>query len=152
MKNMKHTYKINGTLVLFFIAFSGSIFFFPISLGERYTCLYHRLFNSHDQVNENTKPTSSYDKGKRKSELSENYAGNDLKNDEAAVQDNSSEQKESGQELISAHGSVLLDKYIHYYAFPWWISVALTALSIFLWKRLKRDYKKNQSDLNSFIV
>ena len=106
---MKKSRKKMYIIVLFLIAFSGSIFFFPVNLASRYTCFYHRLFDHNDQVNKNTNTASSQDEV---------------------------------EEHSDSNGSILLEKYLHHYAFPWWFSVALTALSIFLWKRLKKDLSR----------
>ncbi len=106
---MKKSRKKLYIIIMFLVAFSGSIFFFPMNLGGRYTCFYHRLFDHHDQVNENANTASSLDKV---------------------------------EEHFDSHDSILLEKYLHDYAFPWWFSVTLTALSIFLWKRLKKDLSR----------
>ena len=105
--------------LIIFITASGSIFFFPMNIGDRYTCFYHRLF---DPPQSDVTIDASIDN-----------------------QDNIS--KHATHSNLSQHHSALLDKYLDQYAFIWWSSVALLALCMYLFFKLKKNVVVNDSSL-----
>ena len=119
MKNSIFRSKKFYLSLIIIIAASGSIFFFPMNIGEQYTCFYHRLF---DPPQSDVTLDASIDN-----------------------QDNISNQATHSN--LSQHHSVLLDKYLDQYAFIWWSSVALLALCVYLFFKLKRNVVVNESSL-----
>lgn len=106
-----------GLIIL--IAASGTIFFFPMNIGGRYTCFYHRLFDP---------PQSS-----------------EAVNSSPMLQDYNSGQEIHYES--SHQQSELLHNYLHQYAFIWWGSVGLLALCVYLFIKQKRNQKVNESRL-----
>jgi hypothetical protein len=96
--------------IIILLATSGSILFFPINIGGRYTCFYHRIFDPY--------------------QLSSDH---DVSH---TIQDNIPGQ-ETHTESSHQH-SDLLDNYLHRYAFIWWGSVGLLALGIYLFLKVKK--------------
>jgi hypothetical protein len=119
--------------IIILIATSGSIFFFPMNLGEKYTCFYHRIFNHSHPVSD-VNALNQHQDGKNNLSKS---GDNNLSN--GTSKQNNSE--------TSQHGSVLLDNYLHQYAFPWWASVSLLALCIYLLLKIKRKVRTDESSL-----
>lgn len=105
------------------IAAFGTIFFFPMNIGGKYTCFYHRVFNQEHPAVEKFVPAAPQTVSQKETAA---------KNSSAAGQD---------QEHISSHehGSVLLEKYLTKYAFFWWGSFGTLALGVYLLYRLKRN-------------
>ena len=103
--------------MIIFIAAAGVIFFFPMNIAGRYTCFYHRLFDS---------PQSAGTAAVVHSHM-----------DHSGVSDRADE----------SHGqSVLLENYLHHYAFLWWASVGMLALFGYLFLKARRDaHDDNQS-------
>ena len=104
-----HKLKIfkNKTLLSLLLLFgiSGSVFFLPIHLDSKYTCLYHQFFNNENPVH--------------KSEIHHED------------QDNDQYQLRSAGHGMNSHGEEMLNMYISHYAFSWWSSLALAAFSIY---------------------
>jgi hypothetical protein len=119
--------------IIILITISGSIFFFPINIGGKYTCFYHRIFDHtnpvsdinemdhHHKVNTNLSKSENYD-------LHNQVSGNSINN-------------------TPHHGSLLLDNYLHQYAFLWWTSIGLLALCIYLVLKIKQNINVNESNL-----
>lgn len=105
--------------MIFLIAAAGSIFFFPMNIGGRYTCFYHRLFDPPQA--ESGLNASINNQGKILSGHTNQMNGHDH--------------------------SVLLDNYLHQYAFIWWGSVGILALCIYIFFKIKKDIKVNDPNL-----
>ena len=103
--------------VIIVIAILGSTLFFPVNIDGRYTCFYHRLFDSPQAAS--TVPGA--DKYKP----------------------NFSDQHENMP--FSYHQSLLLQHYLHRYAFLWWGSVSVLALYIFIHRKKKKNLGRNDS-------
>lgn len=115
-KNIFKRKKIYLGLIIFFAA-SGTIFFFPMNIGGQYTCFYHRLFDP---------PQSNAD-----SDVLVNNQ-NVIPNHELCAE-------------ASHHDTILLDNYLHQYAFIWWGSVGVLALCFYIFFKLRRNLKVNDS-------
>ena len=115
------------------IATSGSIFFFPMNIGEKYTCFYHRIFDHSHPVSD-ANASGHFQDGKKNLSKSGDHNLNDM-----ASRHNNTE--------TTHHGSLLLDNYLHQYAFPWWASVGLLALCIYLLLKTKRKVRTDKSSL-----
>lgn len=87
------------------IAFSGSIFFFPMNIDGKYTCLYHRLIDHSHPLTD------------------------------VMISDHK----------MNHHHSTLLSNYLHLYALPWWISIGLVSLCIYLVLRFRNSVAKKES-------
>jgi hypothetical protein len=120
-----------GIIVL--IATAGSIFFFPMNIGGKYTCFYHRLFNHEQPVLQVNELDHQQHGGTRI-----------LQSGDRKMSDKVSTQNKTE---TTHHGSVLLDNYLHQYAFPWWVSIGLLAFGIYLFLKIKRKLKRNESSL-----
>ena len=125
--------KINYLVIGIVITTLGTVFFFPLTIDGRYTCFFHRIFN-------HTHPVSDINamdqQQEEKTELSKS-GNHDLHNQLSGNDKNNT----------SHHGSMLLDNYLHQYAFPWWASIGLLALCIYLVLRLKNNLTENDSSL-----
>lgn len=121
--------------IIILIATAGSLFFFPMNIGGRYTCFYHRLFDHSHPVTQVSGMDHQQDMEERMS-----TAGNQNLSDNA-------NREVSTQ--TTHHGSILLDNYLHQYAFPWWASIGLLALGIYLFLKIKRNLKEKESSLTA---
>ena len=120
-------------IIVLLITTAGTVFFFPMNIGGKYTCYYHRIIDhSHPVTNVNT--LDYHQEGIE--DISK--SGNHNLSDVASIQDNTKS---------SHHGSLLLDNYLHHYAFPWWASVGIFALCIGLLLKLKKNVRGNKSSL-----
>jgi hypothetical protein len=120
-------------IMILLITAAGTIFFFPMNIGGKYTCFYHRIFN-HSQPVSNINVVNHHPEGKQ--DLSK--FGDPNVSDVASKHDNTE----------SSHlESVLLDNYLHQYAFPWWASVGIMALCISFLLKLKKNVRENESSL-----
>jgi len=106
-----------GLTILF--AASGTIFFFPMNIGGRYTCFYHRIFDP-PQYTATVKLSHT--------------PLNDISDQETRTES-------------SRQHADLLHNYLHRYAFIWWGSVGSLALCIYLFLRLKKNINANESSL-----
>lgn len=115
--------------VIILITALGSVLFFPMNIGGRYTCFYHRIFNA-------SHPVFGASVSAHTHHRVENSPGSD-------------DNHNNGQENMSPsdHDSSLLDAYLNFYAFIWWGSVGLLALFIYLFFKLKRNVKVKESSL-----
>lgn len=116
--------------IIILIAISGSIFFFPMNIGGKYTCFYHRIFNHTHPVSD-INAMDHHQKGNANLSKSENY---DLHDQVSA----------NGKNNTFHHGSLLLDNYLHQYAFLWWTSIGLLALCIYLVLKIKQNITVNE--------
>ena len=48
MKKLIKKYYLLLIWILLLTSMTGAVFFFPINLNEKYTCLYHRLYDNSD--------------------------------------------------------------------------------------------------------
>ena len=119
--------------LLILIALLGSIFFFPLNLGGKYTCFYHRIFAHSQPVSE------------KKILENHKYGNIILFNSD----DQSLSESENNQDHpeTSHHDSALLDTYIHQYALLWWSSIGLFILGVYLLSKLTGSVKGNDSGL-----
>jgi len=120
-------------IIIVLLATAGSIFFFPMNIGGRYTCFYHRVFdhshpvshvnavNHHQDVEMGISKSGDHELGEKVTGLNNTSTHN--------------------------HGSILLDNYLHQYALPWWASVGLLAFGIYLFLKLKKNVKGKESSL-----
>jgi hypothetical protein len=123
--------KINYLVISIMITASGTVFFFPLNIDGKYTCFYHRIF---DHSNLEHRHIHSEDLNQTENK---NSTPNDKKNND-----------DSRNKVIGTHyRSVLLENYLHQYAFVWWLSVGLLALSIFMWLKLKKQDRKYKSGI-----
>jgi hypothetical protein len=130
--------KINYLVISIMITASGTVFFFPLNIDGKYTCFYHRIFDhSHPVSNEaNLEHRHIHSEDLNQTE-NKNSTPNDKKNND-----------DSRNKVIGTHyRSVLLENYLHQYAFVWWLSVGLLALSIFMWLKLKKQDRKYKSGI-----
>ena len=133
MKNRVFKRKGIYLIVVLLITAAGTVFFFPMNIGGKYTCLYHRIFD-HSQPVSNVNITDQHQEGKQ--DLSK--SGYHYPSDVTSKQDNT--------ESLH-HDSVLLDNYLHRYAFPWWGSVGILALCISFLLKLKKNDRGHESSL-----
>ncbi len=125
MKFMIHEFKKTYLLVIVLMATAGTVFFFPVNIGGKYTCFYHRIFH-HSQPIPDGMILDHHQKQIK------NVKESNIHNPTNAV--NSPVDNES-----SPHGSGLMDNYLHQYAFPWWTSVGLLSLCIYLLLKVKKS-------------
>ena len=88
-------------LILLLSGISGTFFFFPLQMGGRYTCVYHRLFEAENPIPGNNSATNT---GTSVVESAGNHDHSE---------------------------SPFLHRYLHHYAILWWISLALFAFSVY---------------------
>jgi hypothetical protein len=157
--------KINYLVISIMITASGTVFFFPLNIDGKYTCFYHRIFDhSHPVSNEaNLEHRHIHSEDLNQTE-NKNSTPNDKKNNDDSRNKvigtlNQTENKnstpndkknndDSRNKVIGTHyRSVLLENYLHQYAFVWWLSVGLLALSIFMWLKLKKQDRKYKSGI-----
>ena len=120
-------------VIIVLITAAGTVFFFPMNIGGKYTCYYHRIFDHSHPVSD-ANALDHHQDGK----MNLSKSGDHNLSNEASKQDNN--------ETLH-YGSDLLDNYLHQYAFPWWASVGLLALCIYLLLKLKRNVRGNEPGL-----
>ena len=125
--------KIKYLVIGITITTLGTVLFFPLTIDGRYTCFYHRFFNHTHPVSD-INMIDQHQEGNTELSKSGNH---DLENQVRGNDKNNT----------SHHGSVLLDNYLHQYAFPWWASIGLLTLCIYLVLRLKKNITENDSSL-----
>jgi len=103
--------------IIIVIAGLGSVLFFPVNIGGRYTCFYHRLFD----LPQAPSMVPVADRHKQ-------YFAD-----------------QEGNSPFSYHQSVLLHNYLHRYAFIWWGSVSILAFCIFIRRKKKRNIGRDDS-------
>ena len=119
MKNNRARSKKFYLGLIILIAASGTIFFFPLNIGGRYTCFYHRIFDSPQSI---ASADGSY--------MQDDYrSGQDI-------------HIESPQQYAD-----LLHNYLKKYAFIWWGSVGILAFCIYVFLKLKKTTNMNNSSL-----
>ncbi len=133
MKNSVFKRKKFYLIMILLITTAGTVFFFPMNIGGKYTCYYHRIIN-HSQPVLNVNTLDHHQEGIE--DISK--SGNHNLSDVVSNQDNTKS---------SHHGSLLLDNYLHQYAFFWWASVGIFALCISLLLRLKKNVRGNKYSL-----
>ena len=124
------TKKVYLSMILL-ITLAGTVFFFPMNLGGQYTCFFHRIFDHAHPVSE--VPMAA---GHPETHLNS-----------PSITDQDMNTKAGGMDISETghHGSELLDNYLHQYAFPWWVSIGLLALSIYMWIKQERNMKEMDS-------
>lgn len=127
--------KIKYLIIGIVITTFGTVLFFPLTIEGRYTCFFHRIFNHSHPVSE----TNVLDHHQKESAELTNSGNHDLHNSVS----------ENDKNNTSHHGSVLLDNYLHQYAFPWWASVGLLALGVYLFLKQKKNLNEKESSLTS---
>ena len=110
MSFFKIRHKKYLVLLMLITGLAGTFFFFPVPIGDQSSCCYESMFGGN-----------------------ENCQCKRAMKEHAAHQAMMSEGSEMHQ-----HGSVLLDSYLHHYAFPWWISVGLLVTGGIMWMREKK--------------
>ena len=98
--------------IMLLVAIIGSIFFLPIYLDAKYTCLYHLFFNTENPVHNSENLTDG-------------------------ITDNQNQQKNSNHNMHK-HGEKMLNMYMSNYAFIWWSSLALAVFCVY---QLNHIYK-----------
>ncbi len=126
------TKKVYLSMILL-ITSAGAVFFFPMNIGGQYTCFFHRIFDHGHPVSEF--PVTS-DHGE--THVNSSSTTHQDMNNHAGGMDIS----ETGH-----HSSELLDNYLQKYAFPWWASIGLLALCIYLLLKIKGNITENESKL-----
>jgi hypothetical protein len=134
---------------LLVMGLAGSVLFFPININSRYTCLFHRIFQSqNDHVAFMTRPLEKrmieVDKSNGNSKSSEveingknEFSGRDSRRSQSAMT------SDLDKGYICANA--LLKNYIHGYALFWWGSLLLLAGCYFL-MRYRRTIQDSESD------
>jgi len=130
--------KIKYLIIGIVITTSGTVFFFPVTIDGRYTCVFHRIFD-------HSHPVSNVVNGEGVHIHSE--VNNQSDNSHSLNTDRNINRETESKINHTTHGSVLLDKYLETYAFLWWLSVGLLALSIFMWLNLNKKIKIKQSEI-----
>jgi hypothetical protein len=130
----KKNYLIIGIL----ITSLGTVLFFPLDIDGRYTCFYHRIFDQ-------THPVSNKVESVNGHIHSEDFNRTESWN--STLDDIKNNNDKRSKVIGTQHGSVLLDNYLHQYALAWWASVGFLALSIFMWLKLKKKYRKRKSGI-----
>ena len=95
---------------------SGTVFFFPVNLNSRYTCLYHRMFADKNQAQ----------MAERHTMMSHNHEKNCSENMQkmANVEMNQSESEVNHAELLNL--------YILPFGFFWWFSLAILFIGVYM--------------------
>lgn len=104
---------MNNKKILTILIITGAlsvVFFLPLRLAEKYTCLYHQLVD--------------YDKALPPAEDMAKETAPSI----GGIQENKEQQ--------AWQGRIMLDIYLKRYAFIWWASLALTAFCIFCLRRI----------------
>jgi len=124
------TKKVYLSMILL-ITSAGTVFFFPMNLGGQYTCFFHRIFDHAHPVSEVP--------------IAADHPATPLNSSGTSHQDMTI--KEGGMDISETghHGSELLDNYLLQYAFPWWTSIGLLALCIYMWIKQERNMKEMDS-------
>ncbi len=134
---------------LFFLTLAigllGAVFFFPMQINSRYTCLYHRVFQADHNQNKMRQPLSNNPIGILKGDDDQqanavernrangiNYDGNEIK----------ANHTNSHHTIAELHSSELLERYIHGYAWFWWGSILLLTFGFYLGKNKSHFGKK----------
>jgi hypothetical protein len=107
----------------------GSVLFFPMNIGGRYTCFYHRIFEASHPVFGANVPAHAHSRVQNYSEPNKNH-------------NNGKEEMNT-----SLHDSPLLDAYLNSYAFIWWGSVGVLAFCLYIFFKLRRKLKLDNSSL-----
>ena len=125
------------------IGFLGLIFFFPVQINSRYTCLYHRLFQPDHNYNAGGKRISPNYTGTFKRDWNRGFNGSDHSKP-GMMNDRIKENDLKSQNTINEmHSSELLDRYIHGYAWFWWGSILLLVSAFYLMRNRNLSIKKN---------
>lgn len=95
---------------LIFVGVAGTILFFPFNMHQKYTCLYHRLFQANRALRHNS------------------ASENQLVDRPARSVENAEHE----------HSKEVIESYIHHFAFFWWGSFLLVLGGLYLMK-LKRN-------------
>jgi hypothetical protein len=120
-------------IMILLITAAGTVFFFPMNIGGKYTCFYHRIFYPSQPVSD----VNALDHHQEGIEDISKFGDHNV-SDLASKQDNT--------ETLH-HGSLLLDNYLHQYAFPWWASVGIFTLCMSLLLKQKKSVRGNESSL-----
>ena len=118
---MKQWHKKYLIMLLMIFGLAGSVFFFPLQMDDQTSCCYESMFGGDENCT------------CRKATM-------DHSQHAQAVQGTSAD--EAG---MHQHGSVLLDSYLHHYAFPWWISLGVLVTGCFWWIR-EKDKRQKKKD------
>ena len=114
-------YRFKNKKILLLILFPGIVgvlFFFPVQMSGRYTCVYHRLFEAEN-------PVTGVNMENNNSTATEEPAG---------THDHSE--------------SPFLHRYLHNYAILWWISLLLIVFSIYGLRQNRVLNKKSEDLIN----
>ena len=110
------------------IGIIGVVFFFPMQINSRYTCLYHRL----------TQPDNHSVIMQKMSGYSGDSLTGSCDPQSTKIASNQSHTKHE-RSVTEFHSSELLDRYIHGYAWFWWGSILLLAFTFYLGKQQKQS-------------
>jgi hypothetical protein len=125
----------NYLIIGILITTLGTVFFFPLNIDGRYTCLYHRIFDHSHPVSKEVNFENRYIHP-QDFDQSENKS--------STVDDRENSDNTENNMINTHHRSVLLENYLNQYAFAWWLSIGLLAFSIFMWLKLKKQYRKRK--------
>ena len=106
----------------------GSVFFFPLIIAEKYTCYYHQIFDHSHPVVEGS--------------INEPLPGKNKNNTASDNHYSRHKTHAQGNKASLHHGSLMLENYLHQYAFAWWACVGLLALCIYLLLNLKKQNRE----------
>jgi len=125
--NLNQNYRYLFYLMLG-IGIVGVVFFFPMQINSRYTCLYHRLTQPDN-------PSVIIQKISGCSGDSLTGSCHPQSNKVASNQTNINHESS----VTEFHTSDLLNRYIHGYAWFWWGSILLLAFTFYLGKQQKQS-------------
>ncbi len=135
------------------IGLGGAIFFFPMNIDSRYTCLYHRMFHSRDgQACGDCNVTEGGMTGGVHPGRNPGFPG--IPNGQAegisrANKTGTGGMAHAGMQQMDVQTSQLLEQYIHGYALFWWGSILLLAGGYFLLRKRRSNQYANPNPDNS---
>ena len=104
-------------------ALNGTVCFFPLNIEHRYSCLYHRLFDHSEPVDQHNHLSG---------------IGEFREPDKGMVSKLGIDEDPGSRKSMTIGRSDLLNTYLKYYALTWWISVALFVYCIYTWMRMSQ--------------
>jgi hypothetical protein len=111
-----------------------------MNIDGRYTCFYHRILDFSHPVSGEVNPEKR----------SIHPAEIDLAIKKKSTTDDQHISVAAEDRVAGLHHtSNLLTDYLHHYAFAWWASVGLLALSIIMWMKMMKKSGKKKSEFAS---
>lgn len=120
----------------------GAIFFFPVDINSRYTCLYHRIFCDDAHIHKIVEKDAQKESEIIQGEFEQSDGQKDSTNISSIINSNSNNANSSMH-----FGSELLDNYIRQFALFWWSSLLLLVVG-FYFLRYTRNSNKYSMKIN----